>query len=242
MSVRVLCVDDDALNRSLLADVCELSGFVPTLAGDPESCVELWQRERPDVVLLDLMMPGRSGIELLGTLAAGPEADRPAVLMVSAVGTLAVQHQALALGALDWVSKPFHVSDLQARIQLALDLRASAQGAPPGEARLGEASVCAAMLGDRRLHVPDRVGILLARGPDAVSGFDLARRLRRAGVAGLAILAAGAGEVVAVWGPMPGLGERLAASLEGARGPLLVARSEAGIGEVAARVARLRGA
>ena len=243
MNARVLCIDDDELNLSLLADVCELSGFDAVLASDPASGLAIWQRDRTDVVLLDLMMPGCSGLELLGTLAAGPdEAARAAVLMVSAVATSALQQEAFALGALDWVVKPFHVSDLQARIQLAVDLLAGARGTPAGDERLSGASVAAAMLGDRRIDTPSRVEVLLARGPDATAAFDLARRLRGAGGVGLAILAAGAGEVVAVWGPTGGLAERLEASLAGAREPLLYARGQAEIGRVAAEVARLRGA
>ncbi len=241
MNARVLCIDDDELNLSLLADVCELSGFDTVMASDPATGLEIWKRERTDVVLLDLMMPGCSGLELLGTLAAGPEAARPAVLMVSAMATSVLRQQAFALGALDWVVKPFHVSDLQARIQLAVDLLAGARGTPVGDGRLGEASVTAAMLGDRRIDAPARVEVLLLRGPDATSAFDLARRLRGAGGVGLAIFAAGAGEVVAVWGPTEGLAERLEASLAGAREPLLCARGQAEIGRVAAEVARLRG-
>ncbi len=242
MSGRVLCIDDDELNLSLLADVCEISGFEVTLAQDPEAGLQTWRRDRPDVVLLDLMMPGRSGLELLGTLAAGPETARSAVLMVSAVATAALQQQAFALGALDWVMKPFHVSDLQARIQLAIDLLGAARGTAAGDERLGEATIASAMLGDRRIEAPAHVEVLLACGPDAAAAFDLARRLRAEGGPGVALLAARPGEVVAVWAPTPGLGARLEASVAAGRAPASVARGQAAIAGVAAEVARLRGA
>jgi len=241
MSGRVLCIDDDELNLALLADVCEISGFEVTLAQDPEAGLATWRRDRPDVVLLDLMMPGRSGLELLATLAAGPESARSAVLMVSAVATAALQQQAFELGALDWVMKPFHVSDLQVRIQLALDLLGAARGTPPGDERLGEASIASALLGDRRIEAPARVEVLLARGPDAAAAFDLARRLRAAGGPGVALLAAREGEVVAVWAPALELGSRLEAGLGGARAPSSGARGQAPIAGVAAEVSRLRG-
>src|SRR5262249_57040927 len=77
---------------------------------------------KPDVVLLDIMMPGTGGMELLSAMQADDELRWVPVVFVTAVDDPRSEEKAFALGAVDYVRKPFRVFDLQARIRTALEV------------------------------------------------------------------------------------------------------------------------
>lgn len=117
---RLLLVDDDAFVRELLKDaLLELGTPVTVLeAADGEQALELARREQPAVVLLDLFMPRRSGLDVLGELATACPGAR--VVVVSSMDAEPVIAQALAGGALDFVTKPFHPLEVVAAVRRAL--------------------------------------------------------------------------------------------------------------------------
>ena len=114
---RVLVVDDDENVRLLLARYLALEGFEADQAGDVDAALEAISRERPELVLLDVMLPGRDGLDLLGQLRRG--GDLP-VILVSAKGDEADRVMGLRLGADDYVVKPFSPSELLARVGAVL--------------------------------------------------------------------------------------------------------------------------
>ena len=126
--VRVLAVDDDPQALRYIRDALLKSGYTPVVTGDPEEALRLVVEEKPDLVLLDLMLPGTDGIELMkDILGAG---DVP-VIFVSAYGRDELIARAFDMGAVDYVVKPFSPTELAARIRAALRKRAASEPSDP---------------------------------------------------------------------------------------------------------------
>ncbi len=125
---RVLAVDDDPQALRYVRDALLKSGYTPVVTGDPEEALRLVGEEKPDLVLLDLMLPGTDGIELMkDILGAG---DVP-VIFVSAYGRDELIARAFDMGAVDYVVKPFSPTELAARIRAALRRRAASEPSEP---------------------------------------------------------------------------------------------------------------
>ena len=118
--VRVLAVDDDPQALRLIRDALVRSDFTPIVTADPEEALRLVAEERPHVVLLDLVLPGADGMELMKEIAAIGEAP---VIFLSAHGQEQLVARALDEGAADYLVKPFSAVELAARIRLALRRR-----------------------------------------------------------------------------------------------------------------------
>ena len=126
--VRVLAVDDDPQALRYVRDALLKSGYTPVVTGDPEEALRLVGEEKPDLVLLDLMLPGTDGIELMkDILGAG---DVP-VIFLSAYGRDELIARAFDMGAVDYVVKPFSPTELAARIRAALRKRAASEPSEP---------------------------------------------------------------------------------------------------------------
>ena len=126
--VRVLAVDDDPQALRYVRDALLKSGYTPVVTGDPGEALRLVAEEKPDLVLLDLMLPGTDGIELMkDILGAG---DVP-VIFVSAYGRDELIARAFDMGAVDYVVKPFSPTELAARIRAALRKRAASEPSEP---------------------------------------------------------------------------------------------------------------
>ena len=126
--VRVLAVDDDPQALRYVRDALASAGYTPVVTGDPEEALRLVAEEKPDLVLLDLMLPGADGIELMkDILGAG---DVP-VIFLSAYGRDELIARAFDMGAVDYVVKPFSPTELAARIRAALRKRAASEPSEP---------------------------------------------------------------------------------------------------------------
>ena len=122
--MRVLAVDDDPQALRYVRDALASAGYTPVVTGDPEEALRLVGEEKPDLVLLDLMLPGTDGIELMkDILGAG---DVP-VIFLSAYGRDELIARAFDMGAVDYVVKPFSPTELAARIRAALRKRAASE-------------------------------------------------------------------------------------------------------------------
>ncbi len=133
---RVLAVDDDPQDLRYVRDTLAKSGYDPILAGDAAEALRLMEEERPAIVLLDLMLPGTDGIELMQDLLA--VANVP-VIFLSAYGREELVAKAFDMGAADYVVKPFSATELAARIRAALRQRVTAE--PPDPYLLGDLSI-----------------------------------------------------------------------------------------------------
>ena len=117
----VLVVDDDPRTLRFVRDALAQAGYAAHVTGDHCEITEIVRAKRPCLVLLDLMLPGADGIELMETI---PElADIP-VIFISAYGRDETVARALEKGAADYLVKPFSATELTARIQAALRKRA----------------------------------------------------------------------------------------------------------------------
>ena len=113
----VLVVDDDPRTLRFVRDALAQAGYAPLATGDSGELSQIIRTRRPSLVLLDLMLPGADGIELMETV---PElADLP-VIFISAYGRDETVARALEKGAADYLVKPFSATELTARIQAAL--------------------------------------------------------------------------------------------------------------------------
>ena len=126
--VRILCVDDDPQTLRYVRDALTRSGYAPVVTGDPEDVPRLMAEEPPRLVLLDLVLPGSDGIELMERVRE--IADVP-VIFLSAYGQDEVIARAFDEGAADYVVKPFSPTELAARIRAALRQRAAPELAEP---------------------------------------------------------------------------------------------------------------
>ena len=117
----ILVVDDDPKTLRYVRDALAGSEYAPLVTGDPQELPGLIRTERPRLVLLDLVLPGTDGIELMERL---PElADLP-VIFISGYGRDETIARALEAGAADYIVKPFSPMELTARIRAALRRRA----------------------------------------------------------------------------------------------------------------------
>lgn len=121
---RVLVVDDDAMILRSLGRGLRLNGFAVTLAGDGPTALAALAETPPDVIVLDVSLPGISGIEVCRTLRAS--GDEVPVLMLSALDELADRVAGLQAGADDYLVKPFALKELVLRLQALLRRRPSA--------------------------------------------------------------------------------------------------------------------
>jgi len=112
--VRVLVVDDDAALAEMLTIVLRTEGFESRVCGCGDRALEAFRDFRPDVVLLDLMLPGRDGIDVCRDIRA--ESGVPIVMLTARTDTVDVVH-GLESGADDYVVKPFKPKELVARIR-----------------------------------------------------------------------------------------------------------------------------
>ena len=127
---RVLVVDDDPLTLRYVRDVLSDAGYAPLVTGDPDGLAGVIRAERPRLVLLDLMLPGTDGIELMKRV---PQlADLP-VIFISGYGRDETIVRALQSGAADYIVKPFSPTELVARVQAALRIRAEPETVVIGE-------------------------------------------------------------------------------------------------------------
>ena len=119
-AVPILVVDDDPETLRHVRDTLSEAGYAPLVTGDPQELPRLIRAEKPRLVLLDLMLPGTDGVELMQTV---PElADLP-VIFISGYGRDETIARALEAGAEDYVVKPFSPTELTARIRAALRRR-----------------------------------------------------------------------------------------------------------------------
>ena len=100
---RVLAVDDDPQTLRFVRDALSKAGYTVRVTGDPEQVGRLVEEERPHLALLDLMLPGMDGIELMESI---PELAGVPVIFLSAYGRDQIIARALEAGAEDYVVKP----------------------------------------------------------------------------------------------------------------------------------------
>ena len=119
----LLVVDDDEGVRGLLSRLLRVTGYTVVEAGSAEEAAEWLARCTPDLILLDLQLPGKSGQELLTEIRADARLRWTPVVMVTGAATQARKVKAIEAGATDFLAKPFSHVELAARVRSLLELK-----------------------------------------------------------------------------------------------------------------------
>ena len=132
---KILVVDDDVRLRDLLRRYLGENGYAVFVADSAQAMNRLWQRERYDLLILDLMMPGEDGLSIMRRLRGGN--DTTPIIMLTAKGEDVDRIVGLEMGADDYLAKPFNPRELLARINAVLRRRGpdDAPGAPANEVK-----------------------------------------------------------------------------------------------------------
>lgn len=117
MSYKILIVDDEPNIVMSLEFLLKKEGFTTETAGDGDEALEKVRQFLPDLMLLDVMMPKKSGFEVCEILRADTALRQPRIIMLTAKGRETEQAKGLALGADAYMLKPFSTKDLVAKIR-----------------------------------------------------------------------------------------------------------------------------
>jgi DNA-binding response OmpR family regulator len=135
---RVLVVDDEPMIREVLARYLEKDGFAVDTASDGAEALEAFEAGRPDLVLLDLMLPRVDGLEVFRRIRAQAQT---AVIMITAKGGETDRVVGLELGADDYITKPFSPREVVARARTVLRRSRPDAPAPPAILRYGDLEI-----------------------------------------------------------------------------------------------------
>jgi DNA-binding response OmpR family regulator len=127
---KILVVEDEKEIRDLLAHYLRKEGFSTVLAPDGETAILRARKEKPDLVLLDILLPKADGLEVLRTIRSDDTIGRTPVVMLTAKGDETDRVVGLELGADDYILKPFSPREVVARIKAILRRTRPATGEP----------------------------------------------------------------------------------------------------------------
>lgn len=118
----LLIVDDNPANLEVLSDLLDEAGFEVLVARDGESAIQKVQYAKPDIILLDVMMPGIDGFETCDRLKADPSTEDIPVIFMTALSDTGDKIKGFNLGAVDYITKPFQQDEVLARVKAQLKL------------------------------------------------------------------------------------------------------------------------
>lgn len=119
----ILVVDDTPMNLDLVTSILALEGFHTLAAGDGPRARELSRTEQPDLILLDVMMPGENGFETCAHLKSDPATADIPIIFLSSLDDVANKVAGLKGGGVDYISKPVHGAEVLARVRVHLRIR-----------------------------------------------------------------------------------------------------------------------
>ena len=141
----VLIVDDDRFLRVTYGDALEMAGFETTVAADGENAIAGFRKLQPDLVLLDLIMPGKDGFETCRELRRIRGGEYTPILMVTGLGDTGSIRRAFEAGATDFITKPVNPDLLVYRVRYMLRASLGTKKLAKSEARLANAQRIAHM-------------------------------------------------------------------------------------------------
>ena len=113
---KILIVDDDVTVTDLMKALVSMEGHEPTTVNDSLQAVEIAKSVEPDLITLDLMMPGLTGFELCEILSKDPNFSKTPIVIISAKDDPESKEKAINAGAKDYITKPFGVDDFLEKI------------------------------------------------------------------------------------------------------------------------------
>jgi signal transduction histidine kinase/DNA-binding response OmpR family regulator len=167
---RVLVIDDDASIRLICREVLEIGGYQVRDAGSANAALAEARRFRPDMILLDVLMPGIDGYRCAEMLRADPAIGMAPIIFLSARSDTADKVRAFRSGAEDYMVKPFDADELLARVGKALDRQARELGASPTTQLPGADAIQAEI--ERRLAIGDISAVACYLDLDNLKAFN----------------------------------------------------------------------
>ena len=119
----LLVVDDTPSNLLLLGELLRGKGYRVRMAPEGELALQAARFRPPDLILLDISMPGMDGFEVCRRLKADPDLASVPVIFLSALGEMEAKVRSFEVGGVDYVTKPFHFAEVEARVETHLKLR-----------------------------------------------------------------------------------------------------------------------
>ncbi|MFB2937774.1 response regulator [Aerosakkonemataceae cyanobacterium BLCC-F154] len=119
----ILIIDDSPTNLVLLSEVLQESGFTVWIARDGETAISKVTEELPDLILLDVLMPGLDGFEICQRLKSNPVTNEVPVIFMTALSDPVDKVKGMNLGAVDYITKPFRQEEVLARVKIHLKIR-----------------------------------------------------------------------------------------------------------------------
>jgi diguanylate cyclase (GGDEF)-like protein len=118
----ILIVDDNPVNLGVLSDVLQKQGWRTLIATDGEAAIEQAEYAKPDLILLDVMMPEMDGFETCHRLKANPKTQLIPIIFMTALSNTTDKVKGLEMNAVDYITKPFQQEEVVARLKLHLKL------------------------------------------------------------------------------------------------------------------------
>ena len=122
---KILVVDDQKDNVFILQDRLQREGYIVLIAYDGKTAIDIARKDDPDIILLDVMMPGMSGFEVCSILSSDKKTKVIPVILVTALTEAEDLKEGFQAGAFDYIKKPFNRIELIARIKAAIRFRES---------------------------------------------------------------------------------------------------------------------
>jgi CheY-like chemotaxis protein len=157
---KLLVVDDSRLILQMVYDFFMAQGYRVDLADDGQAALEYLERQTPDVIVSDILMPGMDGWELFGKIREREATSETPFVFLTTEKELPERLRGFRIGADDYVTKPFEVEELHARVERILQFRRILDAARRGEGSMLAGSV-------EHLGLPDLLQMLAMNGKDA---------------------------------------------------------------------------
>lgn len=183
----VLIVDDEPLALEMAERTLQRQGFGTLTARGGEQGLQLAREKLPDIVLLDITMPGMDGFAVFDALRSTPETEAIPVIFVTARDDTADKVHGLELGAVDYITKPYNLSELAARVRSTLRMRklereVAERSLEQGRRKLTETLLItmAHYINNALAAIDGRVNITKPEDPESVEKLlDVVRRRTR---------------------------------------------------------------
>lgn len=168
---KILVADDDEEIRKVISSILTQQGLEVIQAADGDTVLESAVSESPDLILLDILMPGMSGFDVLRNLKESSSTKAIPVIVVSGLSAAEDENRAMKAGALDYIAKPWAPGELEDRIQIALPELDISQGVGAGAANKSDTTAEDA-LEQRRLRALSDTGnsppVAISTGSDPI--------------------------------------------------------------------------
>ena len=196
--ISILIVDDEQTNVRLLEMILKRAGYASVHSTtDSRAAIDIASQQHPDIVLLDLHMPGVSGLDVMRELATQRDWTPPFIVMLTGDASAAAKTQAFTSGAKDFIAKPFEADEIVLRIRNLADLRLTHRQLRVHNQKLEEKVVARTReLEQARLDIIDRLGMAAEFRDDATGRHT--RRVAAFAAAVARALGVGADDAVTI--------------------------------------------